>query len=168
MNRIIVSLLLESICLTASSGKEKPFFDDHARGWHWYEKEKPENKKREPKDEHKKISATDELKKYQARLEEAKALAILHPIPQNVFDYQKLQYEMLEKAGRFADVWMQNVYRYPELDYTQQAPVFQNARHIYLERSRNKQKKKSANFQSDMVCSSFLKMTVHIAKPSHR
>ena len=132
MKQIVVSLLLESISLTASSEEEKAFFDDHARGWHWYEKEKLNMKKRKPKDDQTKISATDELKKYQAQLEEAKALAVLHPTPQNVFNYQRLQYEMLEKASKFANVWMQNVYRYPELDYTQQSPVFQNARHIYL------------------------------------
>lgn len=118
--------------------QNKSFYEDHARGWHWYEVGMP------PAPDDKKIidktspggaasyPATEELKRYQAQLEEAKATAVMYPTPQNVFNYQKMQYEMVQKSGKFAEVWMQNVYKNPDVDYTQKFPVSHNARHIYL------------------------------------
>jgi conjugal transfer pilus assembly protein TraF len=43
-----------------------------------------------------------------------------------------MQYEMTQKAGKFAEVWMQNVYQNPNIDHTQKFPVSQTARHVYL------------------------------------
>ena len=131
--------------------QDKSFFDDHTRGWHWYEAgvtPAPEYKDIDsdfsPRDLSNnsidKLSpgstasfpATEALKHYQAQLEEAKAKAVMHPTPENVFNYQKMQYKMVEKSGKFAEVWMQNVYKNPNIDYTQKSPMSQNARHIYL------------------------------------
>lgn len=96
------------------------------------------------------------MKQYQAQLEESKALAVMNPTPQNVFNYQRMQYEMTEKAGKFAEVWMQNVYKNPSIDYTQKSPVSQNARHIYLAEQRK---------QTDYF--SFLRMIVLTATRLH-
>jgi conjugal transfer pilus assembly protein TraF len=60
----------------------------------------------------------------------------MHPTPQNVFNYQRMQYEMMQKSGNFAKIWMQNVYKIPDIDYTQQSPMSQNARHIHLAEQR--------------------------------
>lgn len=115
--------------------QDKSFYEDHARGWHWYEPDetKSDDAAKETLPLSLQYPATEELKQYQAQLEEAKALAVMHPTPQNVFNYQRMQYEMVEKSGRFAEVWKRNVYKNPEIDYTQKSPVSQNARHIYLE-----------------------------------
>jgi conjugal transfer pilus assembly protein TraF len=125
----------------SSAEDEKSFYDDHARGWHWYERDaQPDdfNTNQESKDFSisAQYPATEELKLYQAQLEEAKATAVMHPTPQNVFNYQKMQYEMIQKSGEFAKVWMQNVYKTPNIDYTQESPMSQNARHIYLAEQR--------------------------------
>lgn len=116
-----------------SVAKDISFYDDHERGWHWYEKgAKPEENSQEKRKDLFHLSARDELKKYQEQLGEAKAAAVMHPTVENVYNYQKLQFEMLNKAGKFADVWMQNVYKNPGVDFTLISPVSQNARHIYL------------------------------------
>lgn len=91
---------------------EKSFYEDHARGWYWYEQLEQENSKQEkmkrvPQVLSIQYPATEELKKYQADLEEAKALAVLYPTAANVFSYQKMQYDMLQKSGKFGKVWMQ-------------------------------------------------------------
>jgi conjugal transfer pilus assembly protein TraF len=116
------------------------YFSLHAQGWHWYQIEpEPEDKKL---DSQKDDSPLERLKKYQRELEEAKAEAVLTPTPINVARYQHLQYAMLEKAGVFAKVWMQNIHKDPSLDYAQQVPVSQGARHIYLlEQQKQKEQK---------------------------
>lgn len=120
-----------------NSSQEKPFYEDHARGWHWYERDiQSDDKKTDKKSKDLPLpqqpTATEKLKRYQEQLEEAKAAAVLRPTPTNVFNYQKLQYEMVQKSGKFAEVWMQNVYQNPNIDYTQKFPVSQTARHVYL------------------------------------
>ncbi len=111
----------------------KNFYDDHARGWHWYETITHTEDSKKSNAGSKKKSATEELKEYQDQLEEVKAQAVLHPTSDNVLAYQKMQYEMMQKAGRFLEVWMQNVYKNVSIDHTKEFPVSQNARHIYID-----------------------------------
>ena len=110
----------------AQAVQGKSFYEDHARGWHWYEKieeKKEEKSERENLKNFEKYPATEALKRYQAELEEAKAAAVMNPTAQNVLNYQRLQYGMIEKSGKFANVWMQNLYMNPNVDYTQKFPV---------------------------------------------
>lgn len=116
------------------------YFSDHERGWHWYESnDQSENKK---ENSLLKSSPLERLEEYQNQLETARAEAVLNPTSENVRNYQKLQYEILEKSHKFANVWMQNVYKNPEINYSLKSPTFQNARHIHLrEEKRNKEEK---------------------------
>lgn len=132
LRHLMLMLMLMLFCLINSSmADEKSFYDDHERGWHWYEKDtNPDDSKQKQDEVH--LSAIEELKKYQEQLEESKAQAVMHPTSENVYKYQKLQFEMIQKAGVFANVWMQNVYKNSDVDFTLSSPVSQNARHIYL------------------------------------
>jgi conjugal transfer pilus assembly protein TraF len=135
-------ILLFLIC---EAKTDLSYFDDRERGWHWYEKEpRPEEKKKDLQLKPT-LSPLERLKQYQEKLETAKAEAVLNPTPQNVLNYQRLQYELMERSNLFADVWMRNVYARPEIDHTRKAPVFQNARHIHLrERETEKERKITA------------------------
>lgn len=132
---IVILLIFEgfdSLC-------EPPFFEDHERGWHWYEQfaeESEEEKKDKPKEE--RYPATMALKEYQAELEEAKALAVMDPTPEKILNYQKLQYDVIERSGKFAKAWMKNVYTHAEIDSTLQTPTFQLAKHIYRDERQDK------------------------------
>jgi len=142
----------------------KSFYEDHARGWFWYED--PESEQLEARHENKNTEqisypATEELKEYQAQLEEAKAAAVMHPTPQNVFNYQRMQYEMAEKSGKFAEVWMRNVYQNPRVDYTQVSPTSQNARHIYLEEQRKQTEGKIHKLSKEYGLFFFFKNDCH-------
>ena len=121
------------------TAKEKGYFDMHEKGWHWYQAEPEVSKKTEKKDEKGENlvqtypqNPIEELKAYQKRLEEAKAMAVMHPSKENVEKYQYLQYEALERANKFSNVWMENVYTNPELNYALIVPTSQKARHVYL------------------------------------
>jgi len=130
--------------LSSNCFAEVSFWDDHERGWFWYEdpKQEEEESSEIKQKQTEQYPATAELKKYQAELEEAKAKAVLHPTAQNVLKYQQMQYEMIEKSGKFADVWMKNVYLNPNVDATQNAPIFPQANRIYLAEQNKKKTQK--------------------------
>jgi conjugal transfer pilus assembly protein TraF len=98
------------------------YFSDHERGWHWYERNTQSEKKKEGS---KFSSPSERLKEYQNRLETARAEAVLNPTSENVRNYQQLQYEMLEKSHKFTNVWMQNVYKNPKINYSLKSLTFQ-------------------------------------------
>jgi conjugal transfer pilus assembly protein TraF len=125
-----VSVIADSFAV--SKEKSASYFDDRERGWHWYERESRSEEKKNDSQPAPPLSPLEKLKQYQENLETAKAEAVLNPTPQNVLNYQRLQYELMEKSAKFADVWMHNVYLYPEIDHTLKVPVSQKARHIYL------------------------------------
>jgi conjugal transfer pilus assembly protein TraF len=134
---IIVVSLINGVNIALASD----YFSDHERGWHWYQAD-PEFKYKNGKDPELKSSPLERLKKYQQELETAKAEAVLNPTSENVKNYQVLQYEMLEKSHKFADIWMQNVYRNSEINYSLKSPTSQSARHIYLHEKEKKKEEK--------------------------
>ena len=111
------------------------YYDDRERGWFWYEeppeppKPKPKPPEPEPKagggqaDAQQPKSARERLEALQEEIEEAKALAILEPTPENIAAYQKLQSAMMDRSMLFADTWRRNLWSDPELDYTTERPV---------------------------------------------
>src|SRR5690606_33837125 len=68
-------------------------------------------------------SAAEELDAITRRLRELKAQAILHPTPENVAAYIRLQREQLDRASLFSVVWQRALWQDPELDYTLERPV---------------------------------------------
>lgn len=144
--KLVQILMILPIIVFSISAKEKGYFDVHEKGWHWYQAE-PGPKQEVPgvqKDKQSESQAVsqnpiDELKAYQKKLEEAKATAVMHPNKENIEKYQYLQYEALERANKFSSVWMENVYKNPELNYSLKSPTSQKARHVYL---REKEKEK--------------------------
>ena len=149
MKKLFYSILLLTTFSAFSNGEDKGYFDEHEQGWHWYQAV-PEPKKPEPAKEDKQTSSKqsksltpmEELKKYQKRLEEAKALAVMHPTRENIAQYQYLQYEAMERAQKFSTIWMENVFKNPELNYARISPTSQNARHIYLQEQAKKKERK--------------------------
>ena len=127
------------------------FWDDHRRGWHFYEdpvrdapvaapKPTPQAK---PKPEHPRterpIADTSmaprrapelvEFEKLQKRLEDFRNIAIMSPTESNVRRYMELEASVVRQASYFADVAQRVAWATPSLDMTQQGrPV--NARAI--------------------------------------
>lgn len=50
--------------------------------------------------------------------------------------------EALERANKFSSIWMENVYRNPELNYSLISPTSQKARHVYLHEKEKKKMEK--------------------------
>jgi len=144
----LIFVIFSSLLVYSSSAEStSDYFSTHERGWHWYQAEPgPEDQKIEQISTDpnipQKSTALEDLKKFQNRLEEVKAEAVMNPTPQNILKYQRLQYEMLERSHTFAQIWMQNVYKDPSIDYSLQSPSSQNARHIYYQKQTEDKERK--------------------------
>ena len=111
------------------------FWDEKARGWHWYEdpileEEVTEEEKKLASDQsqpEKPPTAKEIIAKNKEILEESLAKAILSPTPENVQRYQELQHEMMERSSKFADVWAKSLLYNPNLDHRIQNPESQYA-----------------------------------------
>lgn len=133
MMKVVLSVLLSiSIC------QAKSFYQDHARGWHWYEKlPVPEEPRQEKRQGQKTQSPGEKLKAYREELENRLAAAWINPSPQNVSRYQEMQQDMMNRSQTFSQVWMQNVYSNAGLDHTLVSPVNQKAVHVYLDQQKS-------------------------------
>lgn len=119
------------------------FFNEKAKGWHWYQAEPGPDRQRDvasdmkdrskPSEANKPNNATEELAEKRKVLEEATAEAILRPTPQNVTRVQKLQYKWLNQSQQFSGMWMQNLLQNPNLDATVKHPVTQFGIHLKKE-----------------------------------
>jgi conjugal transfer pilus assembly protein TraF len=125
------------ILLLCCSNLNAHFFNEKAKGWHWYQRQRDVasdmKDKSKPSEANKPNKAVAELAEKRNVLEEAMAESILRPTPQNVARVQKLHYQWLNRSQRFSSLWMQNLLRTPELDATVKHPVTQFGIHLKKE-----------------------------------
>lgn len=147
MNYLMVSMLgLMSLC-PLSVQAEPPFYNDHARGWFWYED--PENVEgaleKKSEDSAKPLSVTpdekpktavERLKEVQEQLSELKAKAILEPTSGNVKSYQEMQMKVMNQSQAFSQAWVMNVFMNPALDENVKNPTAHSARFVVYENER--------------------------------
>lgn len=125
------------------SNVQAHFFNEKAKGWHWYQAEPGPKRQRDVASDTKDSSdknksktetsngcnvtlpAVEELAEKRKALEEAMAEAILRPNPRNVIKAQQMQHKLLNQSQKFSAVWMQNLLQNPELDATVKHPVTQ-------------------------------------------
>ena len=80
--------------------------------------------------------ATARIAAMRARLEEARAEAILDPTPEKVAAYLALQRDALQRAAMFSDAFRRTVWAKPELDYTLKRPVGALAKRLWSDERR--------------------------------
>lgn len=110
------------------------FWDDHRRGWHFYED--PEAEEAAPQKAPPKEVAADprppelvEFARLQKRLEDYRSIAIMRPTEANVRRYMQLEASVVRQASYFSEVAQRLAWSTPDLDMTLQGrPV--NARAI--------------------------------------
>lgn len=133
---IIVTLML------ALSKLQAHFFNEKAKGWHWYQpaagptRDDPWTHKKEksnPSEANKPKNAVEELAEKRKVLEEVMAEAILRPNPRNVIKAQQMQHKLLNQSQKFSAVWIKNLLQNPELDATVKHPVTQFGIHLKKE-----------------------------------
>jgi conjugal transfer pilus assembly protein TraF len=110
------------------------FYQDHERGWHWYEK-MPE-KGMENDDENNPVSQMDTIR---ATVKQALDKAILEPTPENVKNYIALQNDVADRSATFSKKWQEVLLENPKLDYSLVHPTNSVARQIEVDQQNQKE-----------------------------
>lgn len=141
--RLITILgLIPATLASGTVGSQNSFlyYQNHEKGWHWYEpqaiEEKPEPSAEEAASKEvilKQKSPKEIVAAYREELENRLADAWMHPTPHKIKAYQEMQKDMMDRSKTFSEVWMQSVFLNPSLDNTIVSPVNQRARHVQID-----------------------------------
>jgi conjugal transfer pilus assembly protein TraF len=131
---------------TVGSQNSFSYYQNHEKGWHWYEIQELEDRnqevgtkdiqKEQPQKQalpQKPKSPKEIVASYREELENRLADAWMHPTPHKIKAYQEMQKDMMDRSKTFSEGWMQNVFLNPGLDTTIANPVNQRARHVQLD-----------------------------------
>lgn len=143
----VLGILCCMSCFPIPIQAEPPFYNDHARGWFWYEDPEKEEDvlEKKPDDPAKPLLVTPEvkaktaverLKEVQVHLAELKAKAILEPTSAHVKAYQEMQMNVMNQSQAFSQAWVMNVFMNPALDENIKNPTAQSARFVVYENER--------------------------------
>nr|MBS0019751.1 conjugal transfer protein TraF [Gammaproteobacteria bacterium] len=139
-----VYLMVLPICVPCSTAgglfteTHPHYYQRHAEGWFWYQDPPPpvaQTAGPDAKTEAKLPPAPIDpladpvaaLEALQARIEQAKALAILVPTTEHVAQYLRLNQEVMARSSAFANTWQRVVWTTPALDSSLQHPVNDHA-----------------------------------------
>ena len=142
---VILGLISTTVVSLAAGSQSSPaqYYQNHEKGWHWYEVQALEEKREEPaeaatpaaekKESARRKSPKEIVASYREELENRLADAWMHPTPHKIKAYQEMQKDMMDRSKNFSEGWMQNVFLNPALDNTIANPVNQRARHVQLD-----------------------------------
>lgn len=125
---VIAILLLLPLSTLKVRAEDHRYFDEHHRGWFWYEiiKELQEKKEEfqpvelphvQPQTQ---MPTVEDIRK---KGEELFNRAVLDPSPENVREYMAYQKLMLDRSQQFAEVWRSTLWENPQLDETVRHPT---------------------------------------------
>ena len=146
LRRILAALgVWAALGASAAGGEWRPWCGNTdgpaSLGWHFYcdrddarEEERPDERAAPPSATG---SARARIADMRARLEEARAEAILDPAPEKVAAYLELQRAALQRAATFSDAFRRTVWATPALDYTLRRPVGALAKRLWSDERRD-------------------------------
>ena len=141
----LLALLLGRGALAAISVPSAPmnWTNRHEEGWFWYQDPDVTAPAKKPKELEQRpqipLDPLNQLKQIQEELNRAQARAVLHPSPENVYEYLRLNQWRLNQASKFSDVWRRVVWQNPNLDYSLRRPVMNLAVHTYQDQRKQKE-----------------------------
>lgn len=149
MKRLVMVFVLVIPAWTQATPTTQ-WFNRQAEGWFWYatppvEEGVKDNTDTTPPDPNPTLLAPKAaLEALQEKLDNAQALAVMHPTTEHVAAYLHLQKQVMETSQRFAKVWQQVVWTTPELDHTLVRPTSPQAVNAYYD-NQNAQRKVHLN-----------------------
>ena len=123
---ICLMTLLAFNAAHAESGGLTVYYQRHSEGWFWYEDPEPEpaaDPEETEADKPERADPVATLAAFRARLERAKARAILAPSDENLETFLRLNQLAMARAGDFAQAWQRVVWTTPALDSRLIEPV---------------------------------------------
>lgn len=104
------------------------YYEEHARGWHWYEMLEQAEKEKNKEKAH--LSPLDEVKAIRKEMDTKRAIAILEPTEENVYEYLLLQEHWTSRSEKFSKTWQLVLTKHPELNYNLQHPTSELAKRV--------------------------------------
>lgn len=130
---ILVGILV-SVAAYSTFAESKTFYQEHERGWHWYEK--VPDKEAQNEEDNNPVSQMDTIR---STVKQALDKAILNPTPENVKNYIALQNDVAERSARFSKQWQEALLENPKLDYSLVHPTNSMARQIEVDQESQKE-----------------------------
>ncbi len=135
MKALMLCITVSIVCLVPRFVLAKDFWVAHAQGWHWYHDPlwiTPTKPKPSPATviSHDPINTLSIVQRIAKR---ALDHAILHPTPDNVSYYIKIQNMINNNSSHFARVWQQVLQHNPQLDYSIMHPTNHVGKQVYLD-----------------------------------
>lgn len=122
-SRLLVLILLIS---SNSFAFETGYFNEHAKGWHWYnsQKEQPVDDTDDQND------PVSEMNAVRATVERAKDKMVLQPTKENVKNYIEIQNKVAGNAAELSKTWREVLTENPGLDYSLVHPTNNVAKQV--------------------------------------
>ena len=160
-SKVYITIALTG-CLTYANAwfnaSKNEFFETNKRGWHYFERDKDENKT-DLVEQKKQIDTEDEqfmssipinnldllsAKQFTETFEKARQIAVMKPTKQNVAIVQKMNKWQMDQSELFAKIWTINNLENPNLEF----PEIKTSR-AGIDSRKNQQKAKQDKFFED-------------------
>lgn len=130
-----VLILLSVGFIQPSFAQEEHYYNNHAKGWHWYDDpiQIDSDEESETKDPITQMSVVRDT------IQRALDNAVLHPTQDNIRSYISLQNEYMNHAGQFANNWKATLVDNPNLDYSLVHPTNNAARQVEQDEEHQKE-----------------------------
>jgi conjugal transfer pilus assembly protein TraF len=122
----VLNLCYQTFCYA----QDKNYYDDHERGWYWYETHDDTDSDDEGEENSDPIA---QMNTVQMSVKRALDQAVLNPTPANVKSYIALQNQVSERSARFSKLWQDALLDDPALDFALQHPTNNLARQVEVD-----------------------------------
>lgn len=129
---IIILLIHKSVCIAA----DESFFNEHAKGWHWYNDPKSNSD-----DDDEENDPNFQMNAVHATVQRALNNAVLHPTKENVRNYISLQNELANHANQFNHSWQAVLLENPDLNYSILHPTNNLAKQVEYDQTHLKEER---------------------------
>jgi len=146
MARWIYFILISIFTLNfnnAIASANETYFNEHAKGWHWYNDPKKEENTSEENDEN---NPVEEMNAVHATIKKTLDKAVLDPNKENVKNYIILQNQMMTRANQFNHNWQAVIMENPELNYSLLHPTNNLAKQVDNDLIKDKEEKAIKEF----------------------
>lgn len=131
-NNIMANKAVALILLLLSTTAGANLYQSQPGGWVWYQDDQPKEKKQVPEKAPEGVTIIngktprETLKAMGDAMEEAEAMSILNPTPENIRHALLLKKQILAMTNVYADRVERTIWQNPDLDYTLERPMRQD------------------------------------------
>jgi len=115
------------------------YCQEYGLGWNFYCQDAKEKERQLTTQDSRLTTNTqndykEKLAEIKQTLEDKKAKAVIYPTQENITDYMRYQKTVMDRSGKFADVWRRALWTNPDLDYTQFRPTAKMAKEAWIDK----------------------------------